>query len=113
LNQKGHPRPRIRALDVARLTLARDFGTKRFSSEAYAVEEFVAERGAAFLCADLDLAPEPREDHASYAANWLKVLKDDNRAIFTARIAGVSSRCASRETFACGMNMLHGTIVVQ
>lgn len=44
----------------------------------------MAELGAAFLCADLDLALEPREDHASYIANWLKVLRDDNRAIFTA-----------------------------
>ena len=64
--------------------LARDFGSKRFGSEGYAVEELVAELGAAFLCADLDLTLEPREDHASYIANWLKVLKDDNRAIFTA-----------------------------
>jgi antirestriction protein ArdC len=57
---------------------------KRFGSEAYAVEELVAELGAAFLCADLDLALEPREDHASYIANWLQVLTNDNRAIFTA-----------------------------
>jgi antirestriction protein ArdC len=64
--------------------LARDFGSKRFGSEGYAVEELVAELGAAFLCADLDLALEPREDHASYIANWLQVLKNDNRAIFTA-----------------------------
>src|SRR5204863_9941993 len=64
--------------------LARGFGSKRFGSEGYAVEELVAELGAAFLCADLDLALEPREDHASYIANWLKVLKNDNRAIFTA-----------------------------
>jgi antirestriction protein ArdC len=64
--------------------LARDFGSKRFGSEAYAVEELVAELGAAFLCADLDLALEPREDHASYIANWLQVLTNDNRAIFTA-----------------------------
>jgi antirestriction protein ArdC len=67
-----------------RSRLARDFGSKRFGSEAYAVEELVAELGAAFLCADLDLALEPRADHASYIANWLQVLKDDNRAIFTA-----------------------------
>jgi antirestriction protein ArdC len=26
----------------------------------------VAELGAAFLSADLDITPEPREDHASY-----------------------------------------------
>lgn len=56
----------------------------RFGSEAYAVEELVAELGAAFLCADLGLSPEPRLDHAGYIESWLKVLKDDTRAIFTA-----------------------------
>jgi len=64
--------------------LIRDSGSKRFGSEGYAVEELVAELGAAFICADLDLSLEPREDHACYIANWLKVLKDGNRAIFTA-----------------------------
>ena len=64
--------------------LARDFGTKRFGSAGYAIEELVAELGAAFLCADLDLTLEPREDHAAYIANWLDVLKTDNRAIFAA-----------------------------
>ena len=64
--------------------LDRDFGGHRFGSEAYAVEELVAELGAAFLCADLELALEPREDHASYIATWLKVLLADNRAVFTA-----------------------------
>jgi len=44
----------------------------------------VAELGAAFLCADLDLTLEPREEHAAYIANWLDVLKAANRAIFTA-----------------------------
>ncbi len=64
--------------------LDRDFGRKRFGDEGYAVEELVAELGAAFLCADLGLTPEPRADHAAYIASWLKVLKDDRRAIFTA-----------------------------
>jgi antirestriction protein ArdC len=64
--------------------LDRDFGGHRFGSEGYAVEELVAELGAAFLCADLELALEPREDHASYIATWLKVLTTDNRAVFTA-----------------------------
>ena len=39
---------------------------------------------AAFLCADLELTLEPREDHAAYIANWLDVLKADNCAIFAA-----------------------------
>lgn len=56
--------------------LDRDFGGHRFGSEGYAIEELVAELGAAFLCADLELALEPREDHASYIASWLKVLAD-------------------------------------
>ena len=40
--------------------------------------------GSAFLCADLELHQEPREDNAAYIATWLEVLKNDNRAIFTA-----------------------------
>jgi antirestriction protein ArdC len=64
--------------------LNRDFGRKRFGDEGYAMEEIVAELGAAFLCADLELTPEVRDDHASYCASWIKVLKNDKRAIFTA-----------------------------
>lgn len=64
--------------------LNRNFGGHRFGSEGYAVEELVAELGAAFLCADLELSLEPREDHASYIATWLDVLAQDNRAVFTA-----------------------------
>jgi antirestriction protein ArdC len=51
--------------------LDRSFGRKRFGDEGYAMEELVAELGAAFVCADLDLTPEPRPDHAAYIANWL------------------------------------------
>jgi antirestriction protein ArdC len=64
--------------------LNRDFGRKRWGDEGYAVEELVAELGAAFLCADLRITPEVREDHAAYVGNWLTVLKGDKRAIFTA-----------------------------
>jgi antirestriction protein ArdC len=64
--------------------LAREFGRQRWGDEGYAAEELVAELGAAFLCADLAITPEPRGDHASYIANWLTVLKNDKRAIFTA-----------------------------
>lgn len=30
------------------------------------------------------MTPEPGEDHAAYIQSWLKVLKDDKRAIFSA-----------------------------
>lgn len=62
---------------------AREFG-KRFADKAYAFEELIAELGAAFLCAELAIAPEPREDHAAYLAHWLEVLKADKRAIVSA-----------------------------
>jgi antirestriction protein ArdC len=64
--------------------LAREFG-KRFGDAAYAAEELVAEIGSAFLCAELGITEdEPRADHAQYLAQWLKLLKEDNRAVFTA-----------------------------
>ena len=64
--------------------LARDMGRVKWGDEGYAREELVAELGAAFLCADLEITPELREDHAAYIATWLKALRDDKRLIFTA-----------------------------
>src|SRR6266478_3823217 len=64
--------------------LDRDFGRKSWGDEGYSREELVAELGSAFLCADLELHQEPREDNAAYIATWLEVLKNDNRAIFAA-----------------------------
>ena len=34
--------------------------------------------------ANLHITPEVREDHAAYIGSWLKVLKEDKRAIFSA-----------------------------
>lgn len=64
--------------------LNRDFGRKQFGDDGYAREELVAELGAAFLAADLEITPEVREDHASYLDHWLSILKADKRAIFQA-----------------------------
>jgi antirestriction protein ArdC len=64
--------------------LNRDLGRKRFGDEGYAREELVAELGAAFLCAALGIAAEVRDDHAAYIGDWLKVLKGDHRAIYSA-----------------------------
>ena len=68
----------------AEARLNRAFNQKRWGDEGYAAEELVAELGAAFLCADFQLTPQVRDDHAPYIASWLKVLKDDKRAIFAA-----------------------------
>lgn len=54
----------------------------RFDKEAYAMEECIAEIGAAMTCAYLEVKGELR--HASYVADWLKVLKNDHKAILTA-----------------------------
>lgn len=64
--------------------LDRDLGRKRWGDEGYAYEEIVAELGASFLCADLDLRPEDREENAAYIQSWLKALKDDKKFIFHA-----------------------------
>lgn len=58
--------------------------TARFGENAYAMEELVAELGAAYLCADLGVTPALRPDHAAYIQSWLTVLRADTRAIFTA-----------------------------
>lgn len=67
----------------AKTRLDRDL-SGRFGSESYAVEELVAELGAAFIAGRLGLPNDPRTDHAPYIASWLKALKNDPRAIFTA-----------------------------
>lgn len=56
----------------------------RFGNAAYAAEELVAELSSAFVCADLGIAHDPRDNTASYIDSWLKILKADKRAIVTA-----------------------------
>lgn len=63
--------------------LNRQFG-KRFGDDAYAFEELVAELGAAFTVGQLGMVDATIEAHASYLDSWVKVLKSDKRAIFTA-----------------------------
>lgn len=58
-------------------------------SRAY--EELVAELGAAFLCAEFDLADEPRVDHAQYLRSWLRALDED--LSFVTSAAAVAQKC--------------------
>jgi antirestriction protein ArdC len=70
--------------------------TGRFGGASYAMEELVAELGAAFLCAELGISAQPREDHAGYIAYWLEVMREDAAAIFTAAAkASEAARCLS------------------
>lgn len=77
--------------------LNRLFG-KRFGDDAYAFEELVAELGAAFTVVQLGMADTTIEAHASYLDSWIKVLKADKQAIFTA-----ASQAAKTSDF-----ILHG-----
>ncbi|MCP4936067.1 MAG: antirestriction protein ArdC, partial [bacterium] len=62
----------------------------RFKTKSYAREELIAEMTAAFTCAALSIVPTVR--HADYLASWLKILKEDKRAIF--RAASQASKAA-------------------
>jgi antirestriction protein ArdC len=63
--------------------LNRDLG-ERFNvpDQRYAAEELIAELTNAFLCAEFDL--DGYSTHAAYIALWIKLLKEDSKAIFTA-----------------------------
>jgi antirestriction protein ArdC len=65
----------------SRSRLGRKLGG-RFGEAAYAMEELVAELGAAFLSAHCHL--DGRLQHASYIASWLGLLRRDKRAVFVA-----------------------------
>ncbi|MBJ7532951.1 DUF1738 domain-containing protein [Rhodomicrobium vannielii ATCC 17100] len=63
--------------------LERDLST-RFGTAAYAAEELLAEIAASVLMAELKITADLRPDHVQYIESWLKLLKNDKRAIFTA-----------------------------
>lgn len=66
----------------------------RFGGKAYAMEELVAELGAAFLCADLEVTNLPRQDHAQYIGEWYTLLTFDKKAVFFA-----ASRASAAATY--------------
>jgi antirestriction protein ArdC len=69
--------------------LSRDL-SGAYGSKKYAFEELIAEMNAAFCCASLGIVPTVR--HADYIDGWLKVLREDNRAII--RAASQASKAA-------------------
>lgn len=64
--------------------LARDL-SGRFGDRSYAMEELIAEMGAAFLSAHARL-PVRKLQHPEYINDWLRVIENDRtyRAVFTA-----------------------------
>ena len=65
----------------AKSRLDRDFSS-RFGDDQYAFEELVAEMSAAFLCQSHGI--DALTQHAAYVQSWVKVLKNDHKAIFKA-----------------------------
>ena len=59
--------------------------TGRFRSASYAAEELVAELGASFLAAEFGF--DVVDNSAAYIQNWIKLLREDKKAIFTAASA--------------------------
>jgi antirestriction protein ArdC len=70
--------------------VGREVNAKRFGDDAYAVEELVAELGAAMLCGVCNLPTLMQS--ASYLDHWLRVLRQDKRAIFA--VASAAQRGA-------------------
>jgi antirestriction protein ArdC len=81
--------------------LNRTFG-KRFRDDAYAMEELVAELCAAFSMGHLGMVDGTIEKHASYLQGWIKCLKADKGAIFTA-----ASQAAKAADFIFASSELH------
>jgi antirestriction protein ArdC len=53
-----------------------------FGSPDYSREELVAEIGSAFLCEFTGIStPKLAQNQAAYVAGWLKILKEDNKAV--------------------------------
>lgn len=75
----------------------------RFGTQAYAMEELVAELGSAFIAAHLGLSVEPRPDHAAYIRSWLQVLRTDPRAILTA-----AAKAQEASDFVAGFSSVDG-----
>lgn len=60
-----------------------------FGSPEYSKEELIAELGAAFLCAEAGFSA--KLNHAEYIADWLSVLKNDKKFVFSAAAAAQKS----------------------
>ena len=63
-----------------------------FGTADYSREELVAEMGAGFLCAHAGIHGATLENSAAYIGSWLRVLKDDRRAVIVA--AGQAQKAA-------------------
>ena len=69
---------------ATRLNRATLTGHAGFGTNDYSKEELVAELGSSFLCAEAGIEQQTLDNTAAYIANWLSVLKNDNKLIIQA-----------------------------
>lgn len=69
----------------SRLDRIKEASSRR--SKEYAFEELIAEISAAFLCVEHGINTDFEGQHVSYIQSWLRLLKDDKKAIFRAASA--------------------------
>lgn len=68
---------------ISRLRREEVMNPQLFGSKPYSREELIAEMGASFLCASVQIDYDSIiENNVAYLAGWLKVLREDNRFIF-------------------------------
>jgi len=79
----------------AKSRLDRNFAG-RFGDAQYAAEELVAELTSAFLCAEF--AIDGVSSSAGYIADWIKLLRHDSKAFFTAASAATKAAEYLRST---------------
>jgi antirestriction protein ArdC len=63
--------------------LKRDYRV-RYGPNAYVFEGLIEQIGGAFLAAQLGIELTPMPEHEKYLPMWLKMMRDDNQAIFKA-----------------------------
>lgn len=64
--------------------LDRNFESKRWGDEGYAIEELVAELGSVLLCARFALKPEHLHSHAAYIGHWAETIRSHPNALLSA-----------------------------
>jgi antirestriction protein ArdC len=85
VHSTGHPT----RLDRKGVTESDGFGGK-----VYSQEELVAEMGAAFLAAEIDLVCDGHEQSAAYLKEWLEALRDPNHRRWVVTAASQAGRAA-------------------
>ena len=71
--------------------LARHCGPDNDDPVDYAIEEATAEIGAAYLCADLGVTTDVRQEQAFYLTKWVPILNHNARLVFDAARAATEA----------------------